>query len=305
MDREKCEFYRDGLGLCGLTFSSEGVSPEDKKVEAFKDAPPPTNSSEVRSLLGMSGWFSRWIPDYATITAPLQALTVKHAKFMWRAGRREAWLKLKDALASASVLAYFDPSRKSGVVPDASPVGLSAVLEREVPGAGDCRVVACAGRALTPTEQRCARVEREALAIMYSVGRFRLYLYGAPDFELETDSRPLGLIYHGPGSCPPARIGGWLLQLTDYNFAVGHLLGRENPGDCVSWRPHFPPVTLHSQMAEDCVGFLSCCAWGGCVVGGGRGNTEGSCSAGGWIFCSTGKLAKFRYLQQTTTGRQG
>ena len=69
INRKKCEFYKDKLDFYGLTFSGEGISPDDKKVEAFKNAPPPTNSSEVRSLLGMSNWFSKWIPDYATITA--------------------------------------------------------------------------------------------------------------------------------------------------------------------------------------------------------------------------------------------
>ena len=132
INRKRCEFYKDKLDVYGLTFSGEGISPDDKKVEAFKNAPLPTDSSEVRSLLGMSNWFSKWIPDYGTITAPLRALTVKHAKFMWKAEHREAWLKLKDALASAPVLAYFDPNRKSKVIPDASPVGLSAILAQEV-----------------------------------------------------------------------------------------------------------------------------------------------------------------------------
>ena len=58
-------------------------------------------------------------------------LTVKHAKFMWKAEHREAWLKLKDALTSAPVLAYFDPNQKSKVIADASPVGLSAILAQK------------------------------------------------------------------------------------------------------------------------------------------------------------------------------
>ena len=56
---------------------------------------------------------------------------------MWKAEHREAWLKLKDALTSAPVLAYFDPNRKSKVIPDASPVGLSVILAQEVPGTND------------------------------------------------------------------------------------------------------------------------------------------------------------------------
>ena len=257
INRKKCEFYKDKLDFYGLTFSGEGISPDDKKVEAFKNAPPPTNSSEVRSLLGMSNWFSKWIPDYATITAPLRALTVKHAKFMWKAEHREAWLQLKEALTSAPVIVYFDPNRKSKVIPDVSPAGLSAILAQEVPGTNDWKVIAYASRALTPTEQRYAQVEREALAIVYGVEHFHLYLYGAPDFELETDNKPLELIYRNPRSRPPARIERWLLRLADYNFTVKHLPGKENPSDYMSRHPRFPPTTLHSQIAEDYVNFLT------------------------------------------------
>ena len=95
-------------------------------------------------------------------------------------------------------------------------------------------MIAYASRALTPTEQRYAQVEREALAIVYGVEHFRLYLYGAPDFELETDNKPLELIYRNPRSRPPARIERWLLRLADYNFTVKHLPGKENPSDYMS-----------------------------------------------------------------------
>ena len=207
----------------------------------------------------MSNWFSKWIPDYATITAPIRALTVKHAKFMWKAEHREAWLKLKDTLTSAPVLAYFDPNRKSKVIPDASPVGLSAILAQEVPGINDWKVIAYASRALTSTEQRYAQVEREALASVYGVEHFHLYLYGAPDFELETDNKPLELIYHNPRSRRLARIERWLLRLADadYNFTVKNLPGKENPSDYMSRHPRFPPTTLHSQIGEDYVNFLT------------------------------------------------
>ena len=125
---------------------------------------------------------------------------------MWKTEHKEAWLKLKDALTLAPVLAYFDPNRKSNVIPDASQVGLSEIIAQEVPGTNDWKVIAYARRALTPTEQRYHQVERDALAIVYGVEHFHLYLYGAPDFEVETDNKLLELIYRNPRSCLPARI---------------------------------------------------------------------------------------------------
>ena len=86
---------------------------------------------------------------------------------------------------------------------------------------------------------------------------FHLYLYGAPDFGLETDHKPLELIYRNPRSRPPARIERWLLRLADYNFTVKHLPRKENPSDYMSRHPRFPPTTSHSQIAEDYVNFLT------------------------------------------------
>ena len=106
----------------------------------------------------------------------------------------------------------------------------------EVPGTNDWKVIAYASRALTP-----------------GVEHFHLYLYGAPDF----DNKPLELIYRNPRSRPPARIERWLLRLADYNFTVKHLPGKENPSDYMCQHPRFPPTTLHSQIAEDYVNFLT------------------------------------------------
>ena len=78
-----------------------------------------------------------------------------------------------------------------------------------------------------------------------------------PQTELETDNKPLQLIYRNPRSRPPARIERWLLRLADYNFTVKHLPGKENPSDYMSPHPHFPPTTLYSQIAEDYVNFLT------------------------------------------------
>ena len=172
---------------------------------------------------------------------------------MWKAEHREAWLKLKAALTFASVLAYFDPNRKSKVIPDASPVELSAILAQEVPGTKDWKVIAYANHALTPTKQRYAQVEREAVAIVYSVEHFHLYLYGAP--ELVTDHKPLELIYHNSRPRPPARIERWLLRRADYSFTVKP--GKENPSDHMSRHPGFPPTTSQSQIAEGYVNFLT------------------------------------------------
>ena len=75
INRQKCEFNKDKLSFYGCIFSKNGISEDSKKCQVIKDAPTPTNVSELRSYLGMTNYVSRFIPDYSAITAPLRKLT--------------------------------------------------------------------------------------------------------------------------------------------------------------------------------------------------------------------------------------
>ena len=79
---EKCKFLKKNLAFFGLVFTEQGVGPDPKKVEAFAKTQPPTTVSEVRSLLGMANYSSKFIKDHATITEPLRELTRKNTRFM-------------------------------------------------------------------------------------------------------------------------------------------------------------------------------------------------------------------------------
>ncbi len=163
------------------------------------------NAQDVRSLLGMANYSSKYIPNFATITAPLRELTKKNVIFSWNEEHQFAFNKLTTVLSSAPCMSYFDKNKESFVLVDASPVGLSAILSQKTKGQEDQKVVAYASRALTDVETRYSQREKEALAIVWSVEHFHLYLYRSP-FTLIIDHKPLEVIYGNHNSKPSARI---------------------------------------------------------------------------------------------------
>lgn len=227
---EKCRFCMDKLVFHGHVLSKHGIGPEQSKVDAILNARRPQNVQEVRSLLGLANWNHRFIPDLAAVTEPLRRLTRKGAHFKWTCEQTKAFENLKKKLASAETLGYFDPKAKTTVIADAGPLALGAVLIQEQNG--QQRIIQYASRSLTKTEQRYSTTEKEALGLVWSCERFRIWLIGL-EFDLVTDHRALEVIY-GPMSKPPPRIERWVLRLQAFNFKVKYKPGKYNIADPLS-----------------------------------------------------------------------
>jgi hypothetical protein len=128
LNLEKCEFNKDKVVYFGVTFSKEGISPDPKKVTALKDMSPPINVAELRSLLGITNYSSRFISRYATICEPLRRLTRQNTEWNWGAEQEAAFEKLKQELSSETVMTYFNPKLDINIYVDASPMGLGAIM---------------------------------------------------------------------------------------------------------------------------------------------------------------------------------
>ena len=111
-------------------------------------------------------------------------------------------------------MAYFDKTKDTELITDASPSGLSAILAQKATRTEHRKIVAYISRSLSDVERRYSQTEREALAIVWAIERLHIYLYGG-HFTLITDCKPVELILNNPQSRPPARIERWNLCLQD------------------------------------------------------------------------------------------
>ena len=102
----KCSFASDEVVYLGHTVSQHGIHTHPSKIQAIKDLTAPSNLDELRSFLGLAGYYRRFIPRFATVTSPLTALTKKGATFVWTDLTENAFQVLKTCLSSAPILAY-------------------------------------------------------------------------------------------------------------------------------------------------------------------------------------------------------
>ena len=257
LNERKCEYSKDKVEFFRYTFSGDGITPDPKKIEDIVNLQTPTSASEVRSLLGMTNYCSRFIPDYATKTEPLRKLTHKDQPWEWTPRHDSAVNELKDALVKAPVTAYFDPVKDTELSVDASPVGLAAILSQKGQETGTSHIVTYASRSLTETEQRYSQTEREALGIVWACEHLHLYIYGKP-ITVYTDHKPLVSIFGNPSSKPPPRIERWALRLQPYQLTVRYRKGDGNPADYLSRHPskQITAASREQKIAEEYVNYI-------------------------------------------------
>lgn len=161
--------------------------------------PRPANIDDIRRFLGMITYYSRFIPNMTSITYPLRQLFQKNSKFYWSSNCESAFIKLKNIIASDQVLMPFDPELPVIVACDASPTGIAGILSHIVNGIE--RPIAYTSRSLTTAGMNYSHIDREALAIIFTINQFFMYLYGRK-FKLITDNRPLTRIFHQYNKLP-------------------------------------------------------------------------------------------------------
>ncbi|XP_061920402.1 uncharacterized protein K02A2.6-like [Entelurus aequoreus] len=223
---DKCDLSKSEVTFLGHVLSTSGISPDPSKTEAVRKMQEPTTVTELRSFLGMINQLGKFVPQLAERDKPLRDLLSKKNCWVWGVDQARAFQDLKDALTSTPVLAMYDPNRECKVSADASSYGLGGVLLQK--WEEEWRPVAYMSRSLTPTEQRYAQVEKEALGLTWACERFRNFLIGK-HFQMETDHKPLlSLLGSQALDALPPRIQRFRMRLMRYSYSISHV-----PGKCL------------------------------------------------------------------------
>ncbi|KAK3109194.1 hypothetical protein FSP39_025154 [Pinctada imbricata] len=223
----KCALLYPKVECLGHVVGNDQISPNPDKVSVIEKAQIPTTKKQLRSFLGLVGFYRKYVPNFAVIALPLTDMTKKGKpnRLEWSESAEHAFQSLKQALVKFPILKLPDMGQMFILQTDASNRGIGAVL---LQNSGNEKLpVAYAGRKLKKSEQNYATIEKECLAIIWAVLKFQRYLYGA-EFLLETDHKPL--IYLHQAKVNNARLMRWALSLQPYRFRLMSIKGKENVG---------------------------------------------------------------------------
>jgi hypothetical protein len=228
----KCFFVSENIRYLGHVVSAEGVRPDPGKVNAVKQWPSPSSKGEVQSFLGLTSYYRKFIPNHASISAPLRQLIKTETRFVWDQACEDAFQRLKELLMEEPLLKHPQFDMPFIVYCDASLFGLGAVLAQDIDG--EIHPIAYASRALLPAEAKWHIRELEALAIIWSCEYFRPYIYGSK-FKVVTDHSSLQWLM---SVTKPGRLSRWALRLQEYDFEIEHRAGKLHSNcDALSRRP--------------------------------------------------------------------
>ncbi|CAK1594924.1 unnamed protein product [Parnassius mnemosyne] len=223
-NREKCVFARDRLKYLGHVISNDGMSPDEDKVRAVLDIKEPTNLQQLRTFLQTCSWFRKFIPEFAKVAEPLTCLTKKSQMWQWGDDQAKAFVHLKSFLASPPILVQPDYSKPFILRTDASDFALgAALLQGESPR--DEHPIEYASCLLTSAEKNYTTTEREALAVVWAVERFRGYIDGH-QIVVRSDHQPLKWLFYLKS--PKGRLVRWALKLQSLGLQMKYTPGKAN-----------------------------------------------------------------------------
>ena len=221
---EKCTFAQPEVAYCGFIVGGNGVRAQPEKLAVIHAWPQPKEQVDVRSFLGLCGFYQRFVTNYAQVAAPLNDLLKKNIVWLWTTEAERSFQQLKRQLLSAPVLIVPDSTKPYFLHSDASEVAIGATLS-QLDDKGHMRLVTCRSRKLLPAERNYPVHEKEMLALIDPLKHWRHYLLGA-QIKFRTDNTALK--YLQKSSKPSARQIRWLEVLQDYTLEIEHIAGREN-----------------------------------------------------------------------------
>ena len=232
----KCHLLDKKIKFLGHIISAEGIYPDPKKSEAVRNFGTPTDKKSVRSFLGLTNFFRRFIENYSVIAYPLTELTSDKNKFEWTEKEDLAFNKLKRCLISPQILRHPQSDKPYKLLVDASKKGCGAILI-QTDDEGRDFAIAYHSRKLKDAETRYPSYDLELLSLVEAVEHFKTYLLSAP-FTIFVDCCPLKHLMTQKD--PTQKHWRWINRLSEFNFTIVHKKASDHVAvDCLSRDPRF------------------------------------------------------------------
>lgn len=257
---DKCEFLQKEIEFLGFVVGVNGIKTNPKKVQAIANFPTPKTLKDLRSFLGMSGYYRRFIKDYAKLAKPLTSLLrgedgrvsknlSKNKVIFLDSDAIKSFNILKNSLLSKEViLSHPNFDKEFELTTDASNHAIGAVLSQ------DNKPISYLSRTLNKTEENYATNEKEMLAIIWSLNSLRNFLYGSRKVKIFTDHQPL--TYALSNRNTNSKMKRWKAILEEYNHELQYKPGKANVvADALSRIPassavHSMTMTQHSDESS-------------------------------------------------------
>lgn len=220
---DKTEFLKKETPFLGHIVTAEGVKPDPSKIKSIQQFPIPKTNKEIKSFLGLLGYYRKFIPNFAHLTKPMTACLKKGKKIELTTEYINCFEHCRNLLMNDPILQYPDFEKDFNLRTDASNFALGAVLSQGPIGTD--RPVAYASRTLNDTKVKYSTIEKELLAIVWATKYFRPYLYGRK-FNIITDHKPLQYLMNMKE--PNGRLTRWRLRLEEFDYKIIYKSGKSN-----------------------------------------------------------------------------
>ncbi|XP_062830648.1 uncharacterized protein LOC134297351 [Anolis carolinensis] len=222
----KCKLGKNTTKYLGHLVGGGCIRPDPTKVKAIHQWPVPKTKKQVRSFLGLAGYYRKFIPSFSNLAAPLLDLTKKKNpnKIIWTPNCQTSMDRLKQAITSDSVLKAPDFDEPFILTCDASDIGLGAVLS-QIDKEGEDRPILFLSKKWHSHECSMSTIEKECYSIIWSIRKLKPYLWGRK-FTLQTDHAPLKWLDNVKGT--NNKLLRWSLSLQDFTYEIKHVTGKRN-----------------------------------------------------------------------------
>ena len=242
LNKAKLALRLTELDFMGHRLTSQGLKPDPNKVSAILNLEPPRNKEEVQRFSGAVNYLAKFLPKLSQIMEPIRRLTQCDVDWHWSEEHDRAFREVKCLVTQAPILAYYKPDKELIIQCDASGKGIGAALIQEG------KPVAYASRALTDAETRYATIEKEMLAVVFSLEKWHQFTFGR-HVIINSDHKPLESIIKKPLDRAPRRLQGMLLRCMAYDTEIRYTPGSTmHLADMMSRA--YLPLTVQENLDE-------------------------------------------------------